>query len=644
LERNGGAGGRGQGPERVARFKLVAKRGIASRVEADCEALGNTPCPLPPTPDFGAATSLLHALHATLCLHHRRHADGRPWLGAATRAVELPLPGMPGIQLSEARGHRRVSGSPQPRLHLYAGADRAAVVAAVRADRAGGDGPARLVLVARQDELAEVRQRALAHLEGGAPAGQAVHFRERPIGGQLAFCFAGAGASYRGMGRELLLAMPQLLERLAARSTRLCEVLDWSFDETAPPPSALQQLWGASGLSQAHAEFSLGVLGLQPDAWLGYSSGETNALVASGAWRDADALMAEMESSGLVTRLLGGAFEAVAPQWGRAVDWASWTVLAPLAEVREALTGVPRVHLAIINSDSDCLIAGDAAGCAAVVARLGAHRCLKLDYPLAVHVPELDAVAASGWRCTGGRPMRPIAGGCIRPPPPAPTRQNARPARRRSWRRPTARWTCARWCARPGTTACACSSSTARATASVAPSATSSASARRWWSAWTARGPAWTVPRRRRGTARRRRAGRCRRPARRVAVRRALARAAAADALPGALAAGATAPAAAAHAPGARAAAGAGRVSRPARGDRGKTAVRSCGDRSSPRGAGRSAARNHHTALPPAASPQSARCNTPSPTSPARSKAISPRWPARSSAISRCWGRRRECS
>ena len=378
----------------------------------DEPCLSRAPCPVPhaPFPDLGAATSLLHALHATLCLHHRRHADGRPWLGAATRTVELPLPGMPGIQLSEARGHRRVSDTPTPRLHLYAGADRAQVVANLRADRTGGEGPARLVLVARDDEWADVRQRALAHLEDGAPAGQSVHFRERPLGGQLAFCFAGAGASYRGMGRELLLAMPQLLERLAARSTRLCEVLDWSFDVSAPPPSALQQLWGASGLSQAHAEFSQGVLGLRPDAWIGYSSGETNALVASGAWRDADALMAEMESSGLVTRLLGGAFEAVAPQWGRAVDWANWTVLAPLAEVREALAGVPRVHLAIINSDSDCLIAGEAAGCATVVARLGAHRCLKLDYPLAVHVPELDAVAAE-WLALHRRETFPIQRG-----------------------------------------------------------------------------------------------------------------------------------------------------------------------------------------------------------------------------------------
>ena len=78
--------------------------------------------------------------------------------------------------------------------------------------------------------------------------------------------------------------------------------------------------------------------------------------------------------------------------------WASWTVLAPVAEVRAALAGIDHVHLAIINSDNDCLIAGDADGCALAVERIGAHRCLQLDYPLAVHVPELCAAALAAYQ------------------------------------------------------------------------------------------------------------------------------------------------------------------------------------------------------------------------------------------------------
>ena len=65
---------------------------------------------------------------------------------------------------------------------------------------------------------------------------------------------------------------------------------------------------------------------------------------------------------------------------------------APLEEVRAALATVAHVHLAIINGDADCLIAGDARGCEQIVDALGRPRCLQLSYPLAVHVPELLAV------------------------------------------------------------------------------------------------------------------------------------------------------------------------------------------------------------------------------------------------------------
>ena len=76
-----------------------------------------------------------------------------------SRKVYLSPPGHPGLRVPL----REIAlDDPQtPRLHLYAGADRAQVVANLRADRTGGEGPARLVLVARDDEWADVRQRAL---------------------------------------------------------------------------------------------------------------------------------------------------------------------------------------------------------------------------------------------------------------------------------------------------------------------------------------------------------------------------------------------------------------------------------------------------------------------------------------------------
>ncbi len=347
----------------------------------------------------GAANGLLQTTLACLSLHHRRRTNGAPWLSAQIRQLEFAVAGTHGLRLSEAVTQAQRAEVAGPKLYFYAGADKAAVLAALIAGQmsshevATNAGPARLVLVATAFEFEQVRQRAILHLKTGAPAGSAVQYCEQPIVGDIAFAFAGAGAGYPGMGLDLIRQMPQLQEALKLRSQRLLTALDWAYATPQTQPTALQQLWGASALSQLHLELSQGVLGLQADAWLGYSSGETNALVAAGVWRDPDALMAEMAESGLVTHLLGGEFSAVQKLWQRPVQWASWTVLAPINQVRAALAGLERVHLAIINSDADCLIAGEEAGCSELVRRIGESRCLRLIYPLAVHVPELDALA-----------------------------------------------------------------------------------------------------------------------------------------------------------------------------------------------------------------------------------------------------------
>ncbi len=358
-----------------------------------------------------AASALVHVAAAALGLHFRRLPDGRPWLPVeGSRAAEVRVSGdAPPIRLVEAAGHAPWTEEPAPRLRFWAGADRRAVAEALKAGREGLDGPARLVLVARDDSFEEMQARALAFLERGTPAGAGIHFSERPVSGGLAFVFTGAGAAYRGMGRDLVQRIPSLAGALGRRSRSLVYALEWVYSDEERDPTVLEQLWGASALCQLHVELTRGVLGLAPDAWMGYSSGETNALIASGTWTDVDALVHESEASGLFTRELGGSFDAVARRWGRPVRWASWAVLAPVTEVEAVLSSLERVHLAAVHGDADCVVAGDAAACDALVERLGRDRCLPLGYPLAVHVPELGEVREE-WLALHRRATTPPTG------------------------------------------------------------------------------------------------------------------------------------------------------------------------------------------------------------------------------------------
>ncbi len=91
---------------------------------------------------------------------------------------------------------------------------------------------------------------------------------------------------------------------------------------------------------------------------------------------------------------------------GRRPTWATWTVLAPVEEVRAAVAAQKDVHLAIVHTQQDVVISGDAAGCDRVLSAVGRDRAVRLDYDLAVHVPEARAVWDAWWSLHS-RPVTP---------------------------------------------------------------------------------------------------------------------------------------------------------------------------------------------------------------------------------------------
>ena len=155
---------------------------------------------------------------------------------------------------------------------------------------------------------------------------------------------------------------------------------------------------GYCAAQQAHAEITLGLLGLKPSAAIGYSSGESNVLYAFGVWRDMDAMRREIDATGMLTNEIAVDFDAVARAWNvDRVDWAVWNVLAPIDDVRAAIADEPHVHLMLINTERDLVIAGDAQVCGRIVDTFGVQRCRPVGYNLACHVPEVAAEFHQPW-------------------------------------------------------------------------------------------------------------------------------------------------------------------------------------------------------------------------------------------------------
>lgn len=383
-----------------------------------------------PAPEFGAqvcalfgsahaASGLISVAAAVQTLHHRARpslaAPARPWLaGAGAQVSTDPIGAAPvrsGLRACDAAGWL---AEPAPRPYVFSGANRTEVLDALERNRQSRSGPARLVvLAADRNQLTQRMRRAGRWLRGEAPQPGWAVFRETPIHGEIAFVYTGGAAAYPGMGRELGLAFPQPVAELIAQCPLLVEAISWVYDGDTRPNDAVLRICGAAYLSHLHTHLTRYVLGITPHAALGYSSGESTALTALGAWYDLAALIQDLRESPLFTRELAGEFEAVRRVWRRegiaGERWASYVVAIEPERMRQLLDDEPAVYLMAVNSPFSCAIGGEAAACARVLARLDTGHALPLDYDLAVHAPLLEEVR-NEWRDLHLRPTAPVPG------------------------------------------------------------------------------------------------------------------------------------------------------------------------------------------------------------------------------------------
>ena len=387
-----------------------------------------------------AASGLLHVAAAAIALKERMHPGeetsgqphgATPWLAAGPRCAHVAVEAMGG---QTERFHFRAGSAPtaSPRagtsvgLHVFSGADAAAVLHALEQGVEADTGPARLVIVARsQEELAGQVEKAKAVLAKRVAGGQTettapqmlargIFWSAEPVAGEIAFAFPGAAAAYQGMGRELLLTLPELGERVTEKFPVLARSQHWLEEAGGQPtPGPFEILQGCTLLSQVHAVLMREWLGLEPQAVLGVSSGETNSVFAMDAWHDMDAMFKAMDDEGMYTHEIAGDYATAKRAWQDQdvdeIEWVGWRILAPVAEVEAALADEPLAYLTMINAPADCLIAGQADACARVVDKLGRHRAVENRDEIIAHHPVMKAWEQP-WYDIHARETQPVPG------------------------------------------------------------------------------------------------------------------------------------------------------------------------------------------------------------------------------------------
>nr|WP_273184821.1 beta-ketoacyl synthase N-terminal-like domain-containing protein [Hyphomonas adhaerens] len=298
---------------------------------------------------------------------------------------------------------------PTPSLYHAAAGSPQKLAEKLQARHEGGRGKCRIAIVApdqsQMDSLREAAARQLS--KGQSPEGNGIYFGEGKPDGELAFLFTGSAAVYPRMARRLLMAFPDIRKKLA----KLSRAEDIAALLSRASLSEFEQLCAGTLVSQAHAALWLDILKVKPDAAIGLSLGESNALFSFGYWEDPGALLDEISDAAMYERHIGGEFETAKQAWGPNVpsDWTNWRLQAPVSKVKAALPQYPGVEITIIYSDEDCMIGGPAESCRQLCEGFGKRAGVKMNQHLIVHAKAMQPFADT-WRRLHTRDVHPGSG------------------------------------------------------------------------------------------------------------------------------------------------------------------------------------------------------------------------------------------
>jgi acyl transferase domain-containing protein/3-hydroxymyristoyl/3-hydroxydecanoyl-(acyl carrier protein) dehydratase len=218
-------------------------------------------------------------------------------------------------------------------------------------------------------------------------AGGTIHLPREGTPRGVAMVYPGLGNYFDGMGRDLGLLWPEVLRRQDEENRSLRDQLapDVWWDNALPLTFADHRvpILGQVALGCLVTDILRG-LGIEPNAAIGYSMGESAALVALRAWSNRDELMGRLKSSPLFATELAGSCEAARRAWGirhdQPVTWVAGIVPRSVEDVRKAImaAGAVRAYVLIRNTSDETVMGGERSAVQGVVQTLG---CPWLELP-----------------------------------------------------------------------------------------------------------------------------------------------------------------------------------------------------------------------------------------------------------------------
>lgn len=253
-------------------------------------------------------------------------------------------------------------------------------------------------------------------------------YAAEPLGpdAKMAFVYPGSGNHYLGMGRDIGVRWPHVFREMDAETEQLLTqwrpkwIIPWRDDWTEGWKHSARQQFSADAHSPIFAQVVHGGMmtkvvqqfGLQPQAAIGYSLGESASLFALGAWPERGAMLERMQASALFQSELFGACTAGRTVWsipeGESFDWFPALFTCAAEEVTQRLSPERLARLLIVNTPSECVVGGRKDDVLALQHEIGCN-AFPLEGIVTVHC-ELVEPVAEAYRALHIFPTTPPAG------------------------------------------------------------------------------------------------------------------------------------------------------------------------------------------------------------------------------------------
>jgi len=231
----------------------------------------------------------------------------------------------------------------------------------------------------------------------------------RQVEPKTCFLYPGIGATYLGLGRELLQLFPDVypaVEKLiqdshAGIKDQLLNprsISKLSFDEVKARDLVLRRNLAdiaecGVGYAYIFTRVFKDVLNINADFSAGYSMGEVSMFAALDCWQSPGKMSERLADSPTFNQQLSGELKVLENCWHLPKSstprlpqqyWESYNIKGNVEQVQGAIKADERVYITLINTPDSLVIAGFPDDCLAVAKRLGV-RALALNVHNAIH-------------------------------------------------------------------------------------------------------------------------------------------------------------------------------------------------------------------------------------------------------------------